>query len=187
MLKRISQIFRRIFLLAIVAATFFGLGFLPEMYIVDRGSGIQFLDKEPELLQLAPQAYVSGAVKSPGVYPITPNMRLGELIQVAGGLADGADLEWLNSKLNLAKLATDGEHVYVPFTQRAQPPTFTCGAGLVDLNNSTVQQLDSLPGVGEATAEKIIEARPFASIQELLEVSGIGEEKYADLKSLVCV
>lgn len=138
--------------------------------------------------------HVDGAVGAPGVYELPGSPRVNDAIVAAGGLAEGAD----TSGLNLAAPLSDGEKVHVPLAGESQPspapsaPGAGEGAGgLVNLNTATLEELDELPGVGEATARAILEDRekngPFSSPEDLMRVSGIGEKKFEKLEGLVCV
>ena len=138
--------------------------------------------------------HVDGAGGAPGVYELPGSPRVNDAIMAAGGLAEGAD----TSGLNLAAPLSDGEKVHVPLAGESQPspapsaPGAGEGAGgLVNLNTATLEELDELPGVGEATARAILEDRekngPFSSPEDLMRVSGIGEKKFEKLEGLVCV
>ena len=137
--------------------------------------------------------HVDGAVVSPGVYEFSSGSRVCDALDAAGGLAEDAD----TSQINLAAQIIDGEKVYVPHegetvTNITSPETNdTARSGLVNINTATVEQLDTLPGVGEATATAIIEDReqngPFTSPEDLMRVSGIGEKKFERLEGLICV
>ncbi len=136
--------------------------------------------------------HVDGAVGVPGVYELEAGARVGEAVDAAGGLADDAD----TSTLNLAAEVADGEKVYVPHEGEAAPAEggeeATGGAAaLVNINTAGVEELDELPGVGEATARAIVEDRetngPFSTPEDLMRVSGIGEKKFARLEGLICV
>jgi competence protein ComEA len=142
--------------------------------------------------------HVAGAVVAPGVYELPATSRLHQAITAAGGLAGDADRD----ALNLASLLRDGDRVFVPLVGQATPavvaPTggsnagssATAGpAGPVDLNRATAADLDGLPGVGPATAAAIIAYRdqqgPFATVDDLLKVRGIGPAKLDAMRSLV--
>lgn len=142
-----------------------------------------------------PPAYVhaAGAVARPGVYRVSPGGRVADVVDAAGGPGPDADLD----QVNLAARVADGERVYVPRAGEAPPAGAGAGApggasaGPVDLNTATLDQLDALPGVGPATAQAILDHRSergrFASVDELLEVRGIGDARLAALRSRVRV
>ena len=131
--------------------------------------------------------HVDGAVGAPGVYELETGARVGEAVDAAGGLADDAD----TSTLNLAAEVADGEKVYVPHEGEPAPAEGDGSASPVNINTAGVEELDELPGVGEATARAIVEDRetngPFSTPEDLMRVSGIGEKKFARLEGLICV
>lgn len=145
----------------------------------------------------APRAvvHVAGAVASPGLYRLGGDARVADALDAAGGAAGDADLD----AVNLAGKVSDGERIYVPRKGEVPPAVVTGGgaggggapAGPLDLNAATAEQLDALPGVGPATAEAILSYRKekgrFRSVEELLEVRGIGEAKLASIRSKVRV
>jgi competence protein ComEA len=131
---------------------------------------------------------VAGKVRRPGVATLPAGSRVVDAIRRAGGARPGVDL----TSLNLARVLTDGEQILVgvaPAPGVAASASSRPGAGsgdaLVDLNTATLEQLDTLPGVGPVTAQKILEWRTahgsFSAIDELLEVDGIGEKTLADM------
>jgi len=137
---------------------------------------------------------VAGKVVRPGLVRLPAGSRVDDAVRAAGGLAAGADA----GLLNLARKLVDGEQVLVgvdpppgPVAQGPAPATAGEAGGPVDLNTATVADLDALPGIGPVLAQRIVDWRTehgrFASVEQLREVTGIGESKYADLADAVAV
>ena len=137
--------------------------------------------------------HVAGRVRHPGLVRLPAGSRVQDAIRAAGGASPGADLD----AINLARKLTDGEQVLVPGpgdpAPQPVPGAITAPgapAAPFDLNTATVEQLDTLPGVGEVTAGRIVAyrtAHPFTAVDELLEVPGIGQRRFDQLKDLVTV
>lgn len=135
----------------------------------------------------------AGAVARPGLYRLPSGTRVDDLVQAAGGLAPDADPD----RLNLAALLTDGEKVYVPRVGESVPAdaagsdSTASATGPIDLNAATIAQLETLPGIGPATAQAIVDYRTqhgrFRAVDDLLNVRGIGPAKLDALKGLVRV
>ncbi len=131
---------------------------------------------------------VSGKVRHPGVATLPAGSRVVDALRKAGGARAGVDL----SSLNLARVLVDGEQILVGrglpgggIAAGASTSAPDPAGSLVNLNTATEEQLDTLPGVGPVTAQKILEWRSahgaFSSVDELLEVDGIGEKTLADI------
>ena len=140
--------------------------------------------------------YVTGAVTKPGVYTLRDGDRVGDAVQAAGGAAPDADLE----RLNLAKRLHDEDQVTVPRVGEAPaaPVSLDANAGLstaptgvIDLNAATVAELDTLPGIGAAYAQRIVESRQrdgrFRSVEDLLERKLVPRATYDRIKDRVTV
>lgn len=135
---------------------------------------------------------VSGAVLRPGVYSLPPGSRVADAIAAAGGYSPDVDPRQAESRLNLATKLVDGQLIAVP--RRGVTASGSAGAaaaaqtGPLNLNTATAEQLDTLPGVGPATAAKIIAAReqkPFATVDELLTRKIVTASVLAKLRGLV--
>ncbi|GAB4268088.1 MAG: hypothetical protein Kow0080_10710 [Candidatus Promineifilaceae bacterium] len=147
--------------------------------------------------------FVNGAVVKPDVYQLPPGSRVEDAIMQAQGFTDAANMDVVNLALPLQ----DGMQIYVPTiaetaensdmavrmpeTAVSIPVTDQNSGTLVNINTATAADLDALPGIGPSTAQKIIDYRnangPFATIEALMEVPGIGESKFAEIESLITV
>ena len=139
---------------------------------------------------------IVGAVPRPGVYRLPPGSRLVDLVRLAGGYGARVDTARAERELNLAAPIKDGDHVRVPSRDDevgapvASGPVPSAGGALVDVNTATQAQLEELPGVGPATAQKIIAAReeaPFGAVEELRSRGVLGEKTYEKLRPLLTV
>jgi competence protein ComEA len=146
--------------------------------------------------------YVCGAVRSPGVVRVPADARVTDALALAGGPAAGAEL----SAVNLAAKVVDGQQIVVPERGAAVAAGTTSGAGgsasaaggsaavpgaPVNINSASLEELDALSGVGPATAQKIIDYRvangPFKTVDDIKNVSGIGDAKFAAMKDSITV
>jgi len=133
--------------------------------------------------------HVLGQVAHPGLYVLELDARVVDALAAAGGTLDDADLQ----SVNLARPLSDGEQLIVPVIGTAGESSGTTpqGDGLIDLNNADQAALESLPRIGPALAQRIIEWRDtngrFQSVDDLLAVPGIGEKLLAGLAELVRV
>ena len=137
---------------------------------------------------------ISGEVINPGVYKLPSGARINEALAKAGGLSAKADREWVAININKAELIRDGQKIVIP---RKNVEEKILGvsvvpmrqSGLISLNNATVEELDRLPGIGPAMAQRIIDYRNnsggFKNVEEVKLVSGIGDKMWEKIKDLV--
>jgi competence protein ComEA len=141
---------------------------------------------DPPATSESDTVHVSGAVVAPGLVIVPGGSRVADAIRAAGGALPSADL----GALNLAAPVGDGERLIVPAAggPDAAPPSVS-GAGPLSLNRATAAELEELPGVGPVLAERIIAHREriggFSSVEDLLDVSGIGERTLAEIRDRV--
>lgn len=150
------------------------------------------LETDPERGGSKLVVHVVGEVHAPGVYELEPGSRVSSAIDAAGGSTDQAFLEGVN----LARLLVDGEQIIVPdsaapVTAGADAASTGSADGTVHLNTADLEQLQTLPRVGPALAQRILDWRtangPFTSIEQLLDVSGIGPKTLEQIREHVTV
>ena len=164
---------------------------------------VQKLTEQPmveQVQEIKITVCVSGAVAKPGLYEVTKGSRAQQVIELAGGVTEEADMD----RVNLAQLCKDGGHIKVPRLSKARmkkkmedkamakdsnqdhsPDRNISGEMLISLNSASEAELTQLPGVGAATARRIISFRKqqgFQRVEELMKVPGIGPAKFAKMK-----
>jgi len=132
---------------------------------------------------------VSGAVVSPGVYKLPADSRVNDALIAAGGvLNDKVNQEYLSKNVNLSQKVTDGLKIYIPFaadnvavlSQSVAGSSAT--SGLISVNSASASELDTLAGVGPATITKIVEGRPYGSLEELVTKKALSQSVYEKIK-----
>ena len=160
------------------------------------GIEITLPTRTPVVAETRPPAqimvYVSGEVIRPGVYRLDSEHRIADALNAAGGPTTDADLD----RINLAMRLNDEDQIHVPAVGSSSPVTAgsagsdpTTTSGKVNLNTANVGELETLPGIGSVRAEAIVEHRathgPFERIDDLVEVSGIGDGILGSIRHLI--
>lgn len=164
---------------------------------IPRGAPIQILTSTPAVMrstQPVPKSvrvYVSGAVRYPAVYELPPGSLVRDAVEAAGGPAQDADLE----RINLAQELQDQQHLHVPRQGEMSPPVVndpgTGTANRININTARADELEELPRIGPAMAQRIVEYRqaygPFQRIEDIQNVAGIGPATFEAIRDLITV
>ncbi len=131
---------------------------------------------------------ISGAVNNPGVYEMNVDDRVEQAVNRAGGFLDNVNLDFVTKNLNLSQKLTDGQKIYIPFkgensggvvagvsTQGSQP----------SVNTASQKELEDLPSIGAVSASKIIENRPYQSLDELVTKKVLSKSVFNKIKDLI--
>ena len=135
--------------------------------------------------------YITGEVNNPGVYYIEDGMRLNDIVELCGGFKDTADL----SEINLAEKLNDSDKIFIPKIvsdnyEEINLEEKNDDSGKININTANKTQLKELDGIGDTLADNIIKYRnnsKFKSIEDILNVDGIGQAKYEKIKEYICI
>ena len=182
-MSELIERYRWLIVAALAAPLLVGLGFL----LSDRLSGPEPLEiNVSDLPATEVRVYISGAVQRPGVYTLQEGDRWIDALEAAGGPSADADVEAINLALRLH----DEDQVHIPRLGEVASSPETTG-GKININTASEAILDTLPGIGEVRAARIVESRsqdgPFVSTEELLQRDLIPRSVYDDIKDLITV
>jgi len=150
-------------------------------------------DKQAELKTMLVD--IEGSVVKPGVYKLPQESRIQDGLVAAGGLSATADRDYIAKNFNLATKLTDGAKIYIPIIGQAADEVQVLGTSsegivvgtLININSASESQLDSLPGIGPVTVQKIISGRPYSSINELSDKKIVGSKIFDQIKDKISV
>ncbi len=153
----------------------------------NKSENIEIIEAEAPAIILVD---VGGAALKPGIYELASDARVNDALILAGGLAKDADRDWISQNLNLAAKLTDGAKIYIPFQDEfntnKDSPSQSKGESL-NINTASLAELDQLWGIGPVTAQKIIDSRPYAKVDDLLEKKIVKINVYEAIKDKITV
>ncbi|MBL8063741.1 MAG: ComEA family DNA-binding protein [Anaerolineales bacterium] len=183
-----------------------GVALAGVLLFISRAPAGESITLQPAPTKAPIAVHVVGAVPRPGLYEFAEGARVQDAIDAAGGLLTGANVD----TINLAALLVDGEQLTIPFKDgegaetsgtddtlvlpgaTSTPSTAdTSDVELININEASVEELDTLPGIGPTIAQRIVDYRttngPFQSIDDIMNVSGIGPSTFENIKDLITV
>lgn len=191
--------FRYVILIFLLGAILTGLGlFVSKNDIKPAGDKVEVLtdttEAQDDSLEIVVE--IAGEVINPGVYSLPKNSRIEDLLVAAGGVSPNADRGWMGKSLNRAARLSDGQKIYIPkvgITEGAPLRQDFAGQGgvvqsnLININTADLKTLDTLPGIGPAYAQNIIEHRSYSNVEELSTKGVLKKSTYEKIKDLVTV
>ena len=144
---------------------------------------------------------VEGSLKNTGVYRLPSDSRVQDALQIAGGLTANADENWINKNLNKASKLVDGQKIFIPDNQQSNVLSATnsttntsvaqssnvSDSNIININTASSQDLDTLPGIGQVYAQKIIDQRPYSDIGELTSKKILPQATFDKIKNLISI
>lgn len=132
---------------------------------------------------------IEGAVVKPGVYSLAQDSRFVDALAAAGGLSSEADRDWVEKNVNLVKKVSDGLKIYIPRAGEeilsSQNTGSADAASTVNINSATLGDLDTLPGIGPVTAQKIIDGRPYTVVDDLVKRKIVSSSVFDKIKNMI--
>ena len=192
--RKNMPMFKKSFIILLVIAVAAIGGTVYGLHSGDEAIELDSADKstQPAEAQSQLAVYVTGAVNKPGVVMVPEGARVLDAVNAAGGVLPTADAE----KVNMAQPVKDGQQVRIPEHSGAGNSSGSgaggkSGDGLININTADAKALDTLPGIGPAMAQRIIDYREtegaFQSIEDLKKIKGIGDAKFSKLKDKICI
>ena len=167
-----------------------GIGTLTILTITSKEPEIEIIPLENQETLQSVFIDLEGAVEKPGLYELPVEARLNDLLIRAGGLSVEADRDWVEKNLNLAQKLSDGVKIYIPREGEVaedQAIEGIASASQINLNTASAAQLDTLWGIGQSRAKDIIDHRPYASVDELIDRKIVPVNVFERIKEEVTV
>ncbi|HRI05512.1 MAG TPA: SLBB domain-containing protein [Candidatus Dojkabacteria bacterium] len=203
-----SKIFYYYIFISFVLGVTFGYGFsyfFPIQKIIQTSEQIlpsikgEAVIDETKKIECSLWVEVAGAVNKPGVFCFTPGSLVNQALSEAGGLNRLAAKGYVSQRINLAKVLEGGEKIYFPFENdlKCEMVPYVPDVAIdkyvggetkcISINSGSKKDLDSLSGIGEVTANKIIEGRPYSKIEQIKEKGIVNSKTYAAIEELICL
>lgn len=208
-LEEVISIYKFPFILGIIGVLFLVIAVGMMVKNLNTSQDVVFTTSATSSAQAKIHIDVQGAIMSPGVYTLAEGSRVGDALTVSGGLAAGADRQWIAKNLNRAAKLIDGGKIYIPSiveTASGKSDTQTGGqnqisennlsnstnllgvtTNMMNINSASQAELEALPGIGPVTANKIIAGRPYQTVEELKNRKIIGQSLYNKIKDSLTI
>jgi len=171
--------------------SFFGLASKKQDITFQKTDSVSTSSKSDVVNQLSILVDIEGAVVTPGVYKLVQNAIIKDALVASGGLSSDADRDYVSKNINLAAKLYDGAKIYIPkvgevIAQGSQiPDSGNSAQSLINVNTASSDALDVLPGIGPATAAKIISGRPYTKPQDLLDKKMVSSKVFDQIKDKI--
>ncbi len=203
--QEIFSKYRLQFLFLLTGITFFGGAIFLIKNDFLKGPKVEILDPKIEGVNIVKSeiiAEIAGAVEKPGVYHLPLNSRIEDLLIASGGLSGDAQRSWVEKNVNRAAKLTDGQKVFIQGqNNQSESQSASSGGGegtvaqyssstynnLININTASIVELDSLVGIGQTYAQKIIENRQYSNIEELVSKKVLPQSIFNKIKDKISV
>ena len=181
--------------LLLVGMIFFAYGLISFFGSASKTQDVTFKSESTVVsspkIQDSIQIDIEGAVVAPGVYKLAQNSIIQDALVSCGGLSSAADRDWVSKNINLAAKLYDGAKIYIPKVGENLAAVQSSGATdqqtLINVNTASADALDALPGIGPATAAKIVGGRPYTKPNDLLDKKVVSAKVFDQIKDKISV